>query len=306
MHCLKKKMSETPSVRSAYSNLVSVLAKCFPANCAHLKKLPRTEHILRDWQVLVGNAKVAERDVELFHTPPLSGLGLSRLLKEGKLTPKSQVNIWGYVDLVLEAMQPPPVEVPSPADMRLMRSVLSGRADDAPAQEGGLNLGNLAFLVKDRLRGNPELAQMIGGLLGGEGGDVLSTVNQLKESVGSDPSFQKLFTGEDPHEGIEKLGRFMQDKLSDGDFAGKLKGFADLFANGGKLEGMDQNFLGILPENLKAKFEAFGEEVKGRDGDHVANALSLMTSHFDGGDFEEVANALMPHIETLFPDSEEE
>lgn len=301
-------MSDTPTVRSAYSNLVSVLAKCFPANCAHLKKLPRTELILKDWQVLVNNPKVSARDVELFHTPPLSGLGLSRLLKDGKLTPKSQVNIWGYVDLVLEAMQPPPIEVPSPADMSLMRSVLRGRADDqGEAQEGGINIGNLAAMVKDRLRDTPELAQMVGGLLGGgEGGDLLSTVIQLKERVGSDPSFQKLFAEGDQHEGLEKLGQFMQDKLSDGDFASKLKGFADLFQKGGKLQGVDQDFLGVLPESLKAKFQAFGEEVKGRDGDQVANALSLMTSHFDGGDLEEVANALMPHIETLFPDSEEE
>lgn len=163
----QKKMAEVQSVRSAYSNLVGVLAKCFPSNCSHLKKLPKSENIVNDWQVLLNNPRVAQRDVELFHAPPLSSLGLSRLYKEGKLTPKSQASIWGYVDLVLEALQPPPVDVPSPADMQLMRSVLSGRQD--LGAEGGINLGNLAELVKERLHDNPELGQMLGSFLGAQG-----------------------------------------------------------------------------------------------------------------------------------------
>lgn len=97
-------------VRAAYSKLAEVLAQCFPNECAHLKKLPKTQAIVDDWTVLLDNPAYKERDLELFHKPPLSNLGLSRLLKAGKLSIKSQTNIWSYADRVLEALQP--VEIP--------------------------------------------------------------------------------------------------------------------------------------------------------------------------------------------------
>jgi hypothetical protein len=326
-------MAEAQSVRSAYSNLVGVLAKCFPSNCAHLKKLPKSENIVNDWQVLVNNPRVAQRDVELFHAPPLSSLGLSRLYKEGKLTPKSQVSIWGYVDLVLEALQPPPVDVPSPADMRLMRSVLGGRSDCGA--DGGITLGNLSSIVKDKLRDNPELGQMLGGFLdakgggaedqsqqlnvlmgtlaqslgggegqrqqleallgqaGGPGGNVLA----LAEHFQSNPDIQRLVAGlADKHGDFDAIGKFLKDKV-----AGNGELLSSLLENEGQFGDVASGVLELLPEELKAKFAAFGQEVTDQEGDVFTNALNLWTSHFNANDLQDVASAILPNLDKLIP-----
>jgi hypothetical protein len=322
-------MAEVQSVRSAYSNLVGVLAKCFPSNCSHLKKLPKSENIVNDWQVLLHNPRVAQRDVELFHAPPLSSLGLSRLYKEGKLTPKSQTSIWGYVDLVLEALQPPPVDVPSPADMQLMRSVLSGRQD--LGAEGGINLGNLAELVKERLHDNPELGQMLGSFLGAQGAGAGTSAGAVGAGVGGANAaavnlaqlgqLGQLFGGE----GLD-LGNFAQrlqsnpdvllfmanlkNKQGDMDAIGKLlqekvagngEFINNLLENEGQFGDAASGVLDLLPEELKAKFAAFGQEVAEQDGDIFANALSLWTTHFNADDLQDVASAILPNLEKLLP-----
>jgi hypothetical protein len=316
-------MAEVQSVRSAYSNLVGVLAKCFPSNCSHLKKLPKSENIVNDWQVLLNNPRVAQRDVELFHSPPLSSLGLSRLYKEGKLTPKSQASIWGYVDLVLEALQPPPVDVPSPADMQLMRSVLSGRQD--LGTEGGINLGNLAELVKERLHDNPELGAMLGSFLSSQGapgaqgaagaaggaGVNLEQLGQLGQLFGgegldlgsfaqrlqSNPDVLLFMANLKSKQGdMDAIGKLLQEKV-----AGNGEFINNLLENEGQFGDVASGVLELLPEELKAKFAAFGQEVAEQDGDIFANALSLWTTHFNADDLQDVASAILPNLDKLIP-----
>jgi hypothetical protein len=371
-------MAEVPSVRSAYSNLVTVLAKCFPSNCSHLKKLPKSESIVKDWQVLLNNPRVAQRDMELFHAPPLSSLGLSRLYKEGKLTPKSQASIWGYVDLVLEALQPQPIDVPSPADMELMRSVLGGRADFG--QDGGINLGNLASLVKGRLHDTPELGQMLGDLLsakaspespkqtgpahpdilklqqllggggqnlhklqelfgGGEDqrqrlealmasfsqansgsdGNLQAIAEQLQtnplvqqlmagltdqegnfETIGNivkNPAIQKLVGGLNDQNGdFETIGKFVKEKVASN---GEL--LSSLLENDANFGDVASGVLDSLPEELKAKFATFAQEVSDQEGDMFANAMSSWSSHFNVADLQGVAAAIIPNLNKLIP-----
>lgn len=161
-------MANQPSVRSAYANLVSALAKSFPNNCAHLKKLPKTQNLIADWQVLVDNPRVSQRDISLFHEPPLSALGLSRLQKEGKLSAKSTTNIWGYIEQVLQALQPPANA------LQLFQSRLEDQGQsDARLEEllAGLQGGGLEKLLAG-LRGGAGqggLEQLLGGLQGGGG-----------------------------------------------------------------------------------------------------------------------------------------
>ena len=277
-------MAEAPSVRSAYSDLVGVLAKCFPSKCAHLKKLPKTQNIISDWQVLLHNPKVAERDVELFHAPPLSSLGLSRLLKEGKLTPNSQANIWGYIEQVLEAMQPP-VEVPNPQDLRLMQSIMGGGA-------GGINLGNFADMIKGRLADNPDLALMVSGLLesNGDFGSLLGRagngpqINQVAQAL-ADPRLEEEFQRADNNEPSQLGG-----------IAAALNGKLDA-----DFEQKANSIFELIPDNLKEKLKTFSKDVTDKEGDPFANALSLLTTHFNAQDFQDVASAIVPNLGNLVP-----
>jgi hypothetical protein len=295
-------MAEVPSVRAAYSDLVSVLAKCFPSNCAHLKKLPKTQNIINDWQVLVDNPKIAARDVELFHSPPLSSLGLSRLYKEGKLTPKSQTNIWGFIDQVLEAMQPP-VEVPNPQDLRLMQSIIGN--------EGGINLGNFADLIKGRLADNPELAQMVGGLLESKG-DFRSLLGKsgeggadFKQALAENPDiFQALGDGgEALKQGLAENPDIFQALGQGGGDSSKILGGLMGALNGDPDEMAEKatNIFHMIPENLKEKLKTFSKDVTDKEGDPFANALSLLTTHFSAQDFQDVASAIVPNLGNLIP-----
>jgi hypothetical protein len=279
-------MAESPSVRSAYSDLVGVLAKCFPSKCAHLKKLPKTQNIINDWQVLLNNPQVAERDVELFHSPPLSALGLSRLYKEGKLTPNSQANIWGYIDQVLEAMQPP-VEVPNPQELRMMQSLLGGQQG---GQQGGINLGNFADLIKGRLADNPDLALMVGGLLesNGDFGSLLGRAgnsSQINQAL-ADPRIQEEFRRADNNEPSQLMGGL----------AAALSGKPDA-----DFEQKANSIFELIPENLKEKLKTFSKDITDKEGDPFANALSLLTTHFNAQDFQDVAAAIVPNLGSLAP-----
>jgi hypothetical protein len=298
-------MAEAPSVRSAYSELVGVLAKCFPSNCAHLKKLPKTQNIINDWQVLLNNPRIAARDVELFHSPPLSSLGLSRLYKEGKLTPKSQTNIWGFIDQVLEAMQPP-VEVPDPHDLRMMQSILGGA--------GGLNLGNFANLIKGQLADNPELALMVNGLLESKGnfGSLLNkggddNPDAIPSEDGGDSGkrlgqvFQNLESNPQLQDAISNLRQTSDDGGGDsskliGGLVGALGGKPDA-----DLAQKANHIFELIPDNLKEKLKTFGKDVSEKGGDPFANALSLLTTHFNAQDFQAVASAIVPNLADLVP-----
>jgi hypothetical protein len=183
-------MANQTSVRSAYANLVSALAKSFPNNCAHLKKLPKTQNLIADWQVLVDNPRVSQRDISLFHEPPLSALGLSRLQKEGKLSAKSTTNIWGYIEQVLQALQPPAnalqlfqsrAEGQGQSDLRLeelLAGLQAGAGQGAGLEQllGGLQAGagQGGEVALGRLLQGAGLEQLLGGLQGAaaQGGDV--------------------------------------------------------------------------------------------------------------------------------------
>ena len=290
-------MAEVPTVRSAYSNLVTVLAKCFPSNCSHLKKLPKSESIVNDWQVLLNNPRVTQRDVELFHAPPLSSLGLSRLYKEGKLTPKSQASIWGYVDLVLEALQPQPVDVPSPADMQLMRSVLGGRADFG--QEGGINLGNLANLVKGRLHDTPELGQMLGDLLSAKGPSESGQPTQAGPSNldilklqqlfgGGNPDLHKLQEllggGEDQRQRVEALARYFEQANSESD--GNLRSLAEQLQTNPVVQ---QLMAGLTDQ--EGNFETIGNIVK---NPAIQKLVAGLTDQ--NGDFETIGKFVKDRV----------
>jgi hypothetical protein len=320
---LQRNMADQPSVRSAYANLVTVLAKSFPNNCAHLKKLPRTQNIISDWQVLLNNPRVAARDVALFHQPPLSALGLSRLQKEGKLTPKSTSHIWEYVDLVLESLLPP-VEVPSPYESQLMQLV------SAQAQAGGdPKLGNLLTTLLGGLQANPDVTQLLKGITeskddgaGNPAGP--AGLADMISKLGSNPAFAsillKLKAQFSTNPDLERLANQLQSGGPESilNFANAFKHRLDagelgedslpaIFQGlmGGEGGGAGpagvQNILDQLPENFKTKLTAFGEQVAGQEGNTIANALGLMGSHFDQDDLTNVAEVLIPHLSQMIP-----
>lgn len=319
-------MADQTSVRSAYANLVTVLAKSFPNNCAHLKKLPRTQNIVSDWQVLLDNPRVAARDVALFHQPPLSALGLSRLQKEGKLTPKSTSHIWEYVDLVLDSLRPP-VEVPSPYESQLMQ-LMSAQAGGDP------KLGNLLTSLLGGLQANPDVAQLLKGIpeskddaAGDPAGDPAGNPAGLADVIsklGSNPAFGsillKLKAQFSTNPDLERLANQLQSggpesilnianafkhRLDAGELGeDALPGiFQSLLGGeeGGAAPASVKNIMDQLPENFKTKLTAFGEQVAGQEGNTIANALGLMGSHFDQDDLTNVAEVLIPHLTQLIP-----
>jgi hypothetical protein len=341
--CVKKRknMANQTSVRSAYANLVTALAQSFPNNCAHLKKLPKTQNIVTDWQVLLNNARVGDRDVALFHQPPLSALGLSRLHKEGKLTAKSTAHVWEYVDRVLEALQPP-VEVPSP--QQLMQLVgAQGRdpnfQDLASSLFGDLQANSdLAQLLssipegKEDPSGNPAgIADMFAKLGGNPAGiaDVFaklagnpafaSIMLTLKQQLSTNPELERLAnqlrTG--GPESILKLAKTFKDRMeAAGEAAAAGEGADQSVASilkgvlGGEgvnehispnLEHNLKNIMDQLPEHFKTKLGAFGAQVSEQEGNSFANVLGLLGSHFDQDDLTNVAEVLVPNITQLIP-----
>lgn len=330
-------MANQPSVRSAYANLVSALAKSFPNNCAHLKKLPKTQNLIADWQVLLNNRRVADRDVALFHEPPLSGLGLSRLQKEGKLSPKSTTHIWGYIDQVLESLQPPKeVAAPQPHELQLFQSLLQG-------QNGGdMQMGNMASMLLSGLQGGqggpgegPDWQQLLNGLSDG-GGDGLPNgfegpagFGQIFNKLAGNPGFAEILDKVKTHLSTNpELAQMAEECRTGGPasflnlaqtFKAKMEANADLGEGPRSVvdalksmmgvdapgnEGVEQNVKDLmeqLPPTLKNKIASFGKQMEESEGDSFANALSLLGQHFNHDDLTNTAELLIPNIAKLIP-----
>jgi len=293
-------MANQTSVRSAYANLVSVMAKCFPNNCAHLKKLPKTQNLIADWQVLVGNRRVAERDVSLFHEPPLSSLGLSRLQKEGKLSPKSTTHIWGYIDQVLESMQPPK-EVPAPKqhELQLFQSLLKGQNG---GNGGDAQLQNMTSML-------------LGGLQGGsqDWGQLLKGLPELKDGDGFPEGFAESlaagfpggFPGGLPNgfEGPAGLGQIFNKLAGNPGFAAMLeKVKAHLSANP-ELAKMAEDVRAGGPESFINLAKTFKDKMEGSDDGprSMVDALkNMMGGAADAPEVEQNVKDMMDKLPPTF------